>query len=143
MAFCKWSDVRLPSEPEWERAARGRNGRIYPWGNNAPDQNLCNFKMNIKGTTPVDNFPQGATSEGVLDMAGNVWEWNSTKYKVYPYDANDGREDLKSEDSRVLRGGSWLDFPENVRGASRFKLGARLRNLSVGFRVVALVTSSS
>lgn len=143
MKFCVWAGVRLPSEAEWERASRGSNGHLYPWGNEAPNRNRCNFNMNVKDTTPVDTYPKGATPEGLLDMAGNVWEWTSTKHEAYPYDEKDGREERDGEEERVLRGGSWVFGPKSVRGAYRLIHSTKDRNSNVGFRVVALVSPNS
>ncbi len=88
-----------------------------------------------KSTTPVDNYPGGASPFGVQDMAGNVWEWTSTTYRSYPYQANDGREDLNNHTSKVLRGGAWNLQPRYMRTTTRLSylpsykfdgLGARL-----------------
>lgn len=119
IAFCKWAGVQLPSEAQWEKAARGDDGRIYPWGDEEPNNERCNFNMNVKTTTPVGKYPDGASPYGCLDMAGNVWEWTSSLYKPYPYDVNDGREALDVDGARTLRGGSFSNNGPFVRCANR------------------------
>jgi formylglycine-generating enzyme required for sulfatase activity len=129
-AFCRWLTqhlndgcaYRLPSEAEWEYAARGTARRIYPWGDAEPDAERANFKRIYDGASAVGCFPRGATPEGVFDLAGNVWEWTCSEYRPYPYDPDDGREtgDEPAEKRFTTRGGSWLNRPFSLRAANRY-----------------------
>ncbi|MFN0299749.1 MAG: formylglycine-generating enzyme family protein [Burkholderiales bacterium] len=129
--------VALPSELEWERAARGdRPNAVFSWGDE-PDPERANYAVtNINTTSAVGCFP--ANSLGLHDMIGNVWEWTRSQYKPYPYRTEDGREDLSAGDDvrRVVRGGSFDFDPENARCAFRLRLLPDGHYDPVGFRVV-------
>ena len=135
MTFCQWlsqasgHEVRLPSQVEWEKAARGADGRTYPWGNEPPpNPSLCNFKdSGIGDTTPVDRYPIGASTYGALDMAGNVWEWTTDKDK-------DGVPWLKS--------GAYWNNAENMRSATvRNRFYPWYWDVHGGFRVLVVPVS--
>jgi formylglycine-generating enzyme required for sulfatase activity len=154
--YCQWlsevsgKDYGLPSEAEWEKGTRGTDGRIYPWGNQW-DATRCNsMEGGIGKTTSVYAHPQGASPYGVLDMAGNVWEWTRSLWGRgerpdyrYPYRPTDGRENLGTGQQvrRVWRGGTFLNSLRYVRCAYRGRYLPYAQNYDVGFRVVVLPTS--
>ncbi len=124
-AFCELRDGRLPTEAEWEYAARGPDALIYPWGNEFVGDNVVYSENSNSQTANVGSRPSGISWVGTLDMSGNVWEWTSSLDRDYPYDASDGREnsnDVSDNNYRVMRGASWVNNAYFLRAPNRFRL---------------------
>ena len=154
--YCKWREDRLPTEAEWEKAARGTHGQIYPWGDADPNEALLNFcDRNCKedqadqnyddgyaDTAPVGAYPEGVSPYGLLDMAGNVWEWTADWYDAnyYAKAPSHNPQGPDEGERRVVRGGSWsanrIFAPVSYRNA--YSPNSSVHDL--GFRCVANVT---
>lgn len=159
-AYCRWLDERLheagqltanqqlalPGEALWEKAARGDQGWKWPWGNQWQTGMANTEEVGLNETSPVGLFPGGASPYGVEEVAGNVWEWCSSRWGAnpgkpdfgYPYDVTDERENLQTIDLRLLRGGSWFSDRRNARCAFRLRYIPGLYYVNVGFRVVVV-----
>jgi formylglycine-generating enzyme required for sulfatase activity len=142
-AFCDWlsqktgKNIHLPTEAQWEKAARGTDQRRYPWGNSSPNSTRCNYNTYEGRTQPVGSYPSGVSPYGVHDMAGNVFEWCSDWYSSDYYSSSPRNNPTGplSGTLRVLRGGSWYYPPRYLRSAARYYNGPSYTYFHIGFRL--------
>ena len=131
--YCKWAGKDLPTEAQWEKAARGPNGNKFPWGDSDPNDTMANFDNIVGSTTPVDTYEKGQSYYGAFDMAGNVYQWCKDWYgtgerkEKNPTGPDSGKE-------RVIKGGSFIEGMESLRSANRDRYEPNYSSFLFGFR---------
>lgn len=136
--FANWlgTEWALPTEVQWEYSARGVESLAYPFGNDFLADDVIYEGNSNKNSAEVDKRPQGTSWVGAQDMAGNVWDWTNSVIQDYPYDADDGRENMALSENRVLRGGSWLNIASETRSTCRNDYDPKSYHELIGFRLV-------
>lgn len=143
LAYCRWSGTRMCTEAEWEKAARGTDARKYPWGNDPPTPEKCNYRMHVGDTTPIGQYPLASGPYGLDDIVGNVWEWTSTRWHRYPYSESKSRVIVTRSGRQELitmRGGSFFNDCGSIglEAMSRIYSLTQYTGFDVGFRVCAV-----
>lgn len=136
--YCRWAGKELPTEIQWEYAARGKENRKYPWGVSQPDPTRANYGDHLNMPSIVGMHEDGATPEGIHDLAGNVYEWTRNWFRPYPLSESDA-ETSPVPPRRTVRGGSWHSRPSELRVTHRRGLFTETRDATVGFRCVVPV----